>query len=144
MMKLISKFALPILITGILILLLSGNLLSTSPFIIVGQLFAIAINIWARRSFQAGQFNIHMDPREGQLLLSGPYRYVRHPMYAAALLFVWSSILGHLHPLSLVIGLIVTIVIAIRIINEDMVLRDHFTNYAEYARSTKRIIPFLI
>jgi protein-S-isoprenylcysteine O-methyltransferase Ste14 len=29
-------------------------------------------------------------------------------------------------------------------VNEDMILREHFTDYAEYSRTTKRIIPFLI
>ena len=144
MMKYISKFALLILIIGILILLLSGNLLSKSQFIIAGQLIAITIGIWARRSFQTGQFNINAEPREGKLLITGPYRYIRHPMYAAALLLIWSSIIGHLHPLSIVVGLIITFVIAVRIKNEDIVLRGHFIKYAEYARTTKRIIPFVI
>ncbi len=54
MMKLISKFALLILIIAVLYLLISGNLLSRSPLIIAGQLLAIALSIWARRSFQGG------------------------------------------------------------------------------------------
>jgi protein-S-isoprenylcysteine O-methyltransferase Ste14 len=144
MMKLISKFALLILIIAILYLLLSGNLLSLSPLIIAGQLLAITLGIWARRSFLGGKFNINAEPVDGPLLLTGPYQFIRHPMYTFALLFVWSSILGHLSLITAVIGLIVTSVIAIRIVTEEQFLRARYPDYAEYSRKTRRIIPFII
>ena len=143
-MKLISKFALLILIIAILYLLLSGNLLSRSPFIIAGQLLAVPLGIWARRSFQEEQFTIHAEPVSGPLLLTGPYFFIRHPMYAFALLFVWASILGHLSLVTVVVGLIVTSAIAIRIVTEEQFLRAHYPDYTEYSRKTKRIIPFII
>ena len=144
MMKLISKFALLILIIAILYLLLSGNLLSRLPFVIAGQLLAIALAIWARRSFQEGQFSVHAEPAEGSMLSTGPYRYIRHPMYTFALLFVWASVLGHLSLMTVAIGLIVTGVVAIRIVTEEQFLRARYPDYAEYSRQTKRIIPFII
>jgi len=77
MMRLISKFALLIVTLVILYLLISGNLLSRSPLIIAGQLLAIALAIWARRSFQGGQFSIQAEPVEGPLLLARPYQFLR-------------------------------------------------------------------
>jgi protein-S-isoprenylcysteine O-methyltransferase Ste14 len=144
MMKLISKFALLILIIAILYLLISGNLFSRSPLIIAGQLLAIALGIWARRSFQGEQFSIQAEPVAGPLLLTGPYHFIRHPMYTFALLFVWTSILGHLSLITVAIGLIVTGVIAIRIVFEEQFLRARYPDYAEYSRKTRRIIPFII
>ena len=144
MIKLISKFALLILIVAVLYLLISGNLLSRSPLIITGQLLAVALGIWARRSFQGEQFSIHAEPVAGSLLLTGPYHFIRHPMYTFALLFVWTSILGHLSLITVAIGLIVTGVIAIRIVTEEQFLRARFPDYAEYSGKTKRIIPFII
>ena len=143
-MKLISKFALLVLLVAILYLLISGNLLSWSPFVIAGQLLAIALSIWARKSFQGRQFSIHAEPVKGSLLSIGPYRFIRHPMYAAALLFVWASILGHLSLIPAVFGLIVTGVIAVRMVTEEQFLRVRYPDYAEYARKTKRIIPAVI
>jgi protein-S-isoprenylcysteine O-methyltransferase Ste14 len=144
MMKLVSKFALLILIIAILYLLISRSLLSPSPFVIVGQLLAIALSIWARRSFQTGQFSIDAEPAEGTLLATGPYQFIRHPMYTSALLFVWSSILGHLSFITVIMGLMVTSVIAVRIVTEEQFLRTRFPDYAEYSHKTKRIIPFII
>jgi len=143
-MKLVSKFALLILIIAILYLLISRSLLSPSPFVIVGQLLAIALSIWARRSFQTGQFSIDAEPAEGTLLATGPYQFIRHPMYTSALLFVWSSILGHLSFITVIMGLMVTSVIAVRIVTEEQFLRTRFPDYAEYSHKTKRIIPFII
>jgi len=142
--KIISKVALLVLVVAILYLLFSGNFFSLSPFVIAGQLLAVALSAWARRSFQSGQFSIHAEPNEGVMLRTGPYQFIRHPMYAAALLLIWSSVFGHLSLVTAIIGLVVTCVIAVRIVTEDQFLRLHFPEYAEYAQATKRVIPFLI
>lgn len=143
-MKLISKFALLIMGVTILFLLISGNLISLSPFIIAIQLLAVALSVWARRSFQTGQFSIQAEPEEGQVLSRGPYQFIRHPMYAAALFLIWAGILGHISSLTLIIGVIITSVVAIRIIVEEQYLRTCYPDYAEYSRITKRIIPLII
>ena len=144
MMELISKFALLNLIGAILYLLISGNLFSLSPLVIAAQLSAVALNLWARRSFPADQFNIYPEPKEGQLLRQGPYQFIRHPMYASALLLIWSSILGHISPINMLIGVMFTGVVAIRIVIEEQLLRTRYPDYAAYSRQTRRIIPFII
>lgn len=144
MIKIISKIALPVLGVAILYLMFSGNFFSLSPFVIIGQLLAIALSVWARRSFQSGQFSIHAEPIDGPMLRTGPYQFIRHPMYASALLLIWSSIFGHLSQVTIIIGFIVTCVITIRIITEDRFLLTQFPEYTEYSRTTKRVIPFLI
>jgi len=143
-MKTISKAALLILGVSILYLLFSGNFFSLSPIVIAAQVLAVALSVWARRSFQSGQFSIHEEPADGAMLQTGPYHYIRHPMYAAALLLIWSSVFGHLSLITVSIGLVVTAVIAIRIVTEDRFLRLQFPGYSEYANTTKRVIPFLI
>ena len=75
---------------------------------------------------------------------TGPYQFIRHPMYAAALLLIWSSILGHLSIFTAIVGLIVTFEVSIRIMVEEEFLHARFPDYAEYSRKTKRIIPFVI
>jgi len=144
MMKLISNFALLILILAILYLLISGNLISTSPFVIAGQLIAIGLSIWARRSFKDGQFSIHAQPVDRPLLLSGPYKFIRHPMYSSALLLIWSGIFGHISMINVIIGLIVTSIIVVRIVVEEQLLRTTYPDYDDYSKRTKRIIPFVI
>ena len=142
-MKMISKFALPIVIIAGLYLLISGDLFSANLFLVV-QGLAFAMMPWARRSFQAGQFNLFAEPNEGEMLSSGPYRFIRHPMYASALLIIWAGILGHFSPLNFGIGVIVAVVIVIRIADEEQYLRSCYPGYLAYAQKTKRVIPFVI
>jgi protein-S-isoprenylcysteine O-methyltransferase Ste14 len=142
-MKLISKFALPIVIIAGLYLLFSGNLFSLNLFL-VAQVLAFTVMPWARRSFQPDQFSIHAEPKEGRMLVSGPYQYIRHPMYASTLTIIWAGILGHFSSLNLVIGIIVTVVVSARIMIEEQYLRTHYPDYMDYSRKTKRIIPFVI
>ena len=144
MMRPISRLALVFVIVTILYLLISGNLFSRSPIIIATQIFAVALSVWARRSFPSGQFSIQAEPKDGQVLSRGPYQFIRHPMYAAALLLIWSGILGHVSPINLIIGVIITGVVAIRIVVEEQYLRTCYPDYTEYSRITKRIIPLII
>ncbi len=142
-MKTISKLALPIAILAGLFLLVSGNLFSFNLFLLV-QVLAVAVMPWARRSFQPGQFNIHAEPKEGQLISSGPYKYIRHPMYASALVIIWSGILGHFSLLNCIVGVIVTIVISIRMMVEEKYLRESYPEYVDFSRKTKLITPFIL
>jgi len=142
-MNFISKIALPVTLLAGLYLLISGNLFSINMFLVV-QLLAAAVMPWARRSFQPGQFNIHAEPREGSMISSGPYKFIRHPMYASALVIIWAGILGHFSPGNLIIAVIVTIVVFIRITTEEQFLHAHFPTYMDYSRKTKLIIPYII
>ena len=143
-MKQISKYFFPLFILSIVYLLLSGNLFSPSPFVIAVQVLALMLGIWARRNFQAGQFSTGADPKEGQLLMTGPYRFIRHPIYAIVLVLIWSSVLVNASISNIIISVIMTVVTGIRIATEEEFLRAHHPGYAEYSRKTKRIIPFII
>ena len=78
------------------------------------------------------------------MISTGPYRFIRHPMYAAAILLIWSSAPGHFSIMTAIVGLVVTLSVCPRIVAEEQLLRMRFPEYAEYARATKRIIPFVI
>jgi len=141
MLTIISKFSSLFMLAGVLLLLVRGDLFSWSPLVIIAQVGALALAIWARRTFAKDQFSTHPQPAAGPMINAGPYKYIRHPMYAAALLLLWSGILSHLSLINLLIGLVVTFTTAIRIINEERLLSEHFPDYAQYAGKTKRLIP---
>lgn len=139
----ISKVFFPLFVVTMLYLLISGNLLSPSPLVIAIQVLALALGIWARRTFKAGQFSTGAETKDGQLLMSGPYKFIRHPIYTTVLTLVWSSVIGHPSLTTLIVSVIMTVVTVIRIATEEQFLRARYQGYAEYSQATKRIVPFI-
>ena len=77
------------------------------------------------------------------LVMHGPYRFVRHPLYVVEEL---AAIAGFIEAFSLVAGLLLALQIAFqirRILNEEAVLAASFPGYARYQARTARVIPGL-
>jgi len=44
--------------------------------------------LWARLTFGGRSFHAGANPTAGGVVTTGPYRFVRHPIYAAILYFL--------------------------------------------------------
>lgn len=108
------------------------------------QLAAVLLMVWARVTFGRRSFHAAANPTAGGLVTRGPYRYIRHPIYAAILYFTWAAVLTNWHPLTLALGAVVTVGLGARIWAEERFLRATYPEYAEYAAATRRVIPGLI
>ena len=96
-----SVVPLLLVMASIVALGVTGNLFVWSPPVIAVQAGAIGLGIWARRSFQKGAFRVTATPGGSSIIRNGPYRFIRHPMYAAALLFIWAAVVSHVSALTL-------------------------------------------
>jgi protein-S-isoprenylcysteine O-methyltransferase Ste14 len=113
---------------------------------VVGVVLAIPAMIMPLWAMSANAYLSTMvriqDDRGQQVVTTGPYRYVRHPMYVGTVLF------GLCIPLYLgswwafvPCGLIVVIFI-VRTALEDRTLQEELPGYAEYAQQTRyRLLP---
>jgi protein-S-isoprenylcysteine O-methyltransferase Ste14 len=80
-----------------------------------------------------------------QLVTSGPYRWVRHPMYTAFILLgmAWFFLWGNWFISGLWLGA-TALAIATRLNDEEaMMLREFGAEYEAYSRSTGRLFPGL-
>jgi protein-S-isoprenylcysteine O-methyltransferase Ste14 len=132
------------LAAAILVLYFRHNLFSASPVVIGLQGIAALLMVWARVTFGVRSFHAAANPTEGGLVTTGPYRFIRNPIYSAILLFAWAGIAAHVSLLTILLGAFIAIAIALRIACEEIFLRGHFPDYEAYARRTPRIIPFVL
>ena len=138
-----SAFPLLFVLLAIVVLGVTGNLFSASPMAVAAQVAAVALNVWARVSFQKGTFRVTAAPGGTSIIRSGPYRFIRHPMYSAALLFVWAAVASHLSVLTVAIGIAVAGLCIIRVRVEDRLLRAAYPEYLAYSQSTKALVPYV-
>jgi protein-S-isoprenylcysteine O-methyltransferase Ste14 len=103
----------------------------------------IALVIWSRvslgRSFTA--FPRPVDA--GAQVVSGPYRWVRHPMYAGVLLCLagWGLMFQSLAVAAL--GVATAVLLDMKARREEAWLEATYPGYGEYRRRTRRLIPLL-
>jgi protein-S-isoprenylcysteine O-methyltransferase Ste14 len=83
-------------------------------------------------------------PEARTLVTSGPYKYVRHPFYAAEIVIVLGMILQYQLPWSLLLGAVVIALQVARSVYEERILSEAFPEYAAYKARTKRFIPGML
>jgi protein-S-isoprenylcysteine O-methyltransferase Ste14 len=132
---------LPVAIVGLLV---QHTLFAARPGLVVVQVLAVVLVIWARLTFGMRSLYYAANPTGGGLVTSGPYRFVRHPIYAAILLFVWAGITSHTTLLSVGLGILVSAATAVRILAEERLVTARYPEYVAYAARTKRVVPFLL
>lgn len=127
----------------ILGLLLRKSLVAYGALPISVQVVAVLLMIWARITFGRRSFHAAANPTEGGLVTWGPYKLVRHPIYASILYFLWPGVLTHVSPANVLLAVVGTASVALRIYAEEKLLSEKYPEYEHYAARTKRIIPFL-
>jgi protein-S-isoprenylcysteine O-methyltransferase Ste14 len=125
--------------------LISGSLIAKNFYLQIVELGALVLIVWAG-SIMMKHSKIRVAPEPAQnarLLETGPYRYIRNPMYFSGLSFMGALILDHFTILRLTIAILITIVLLKKISIEEKLLTEKFKGYTAYKSRTKRLIPFI-
>jgi protein-S-isoprenylcysteine O-methyltransferase Ste14 len=113
-----------------------------SPYALALVTGGIVLGVWTLFHNRPGNFNIRPEPKaSGRLVTGGPYRHVRHPMYAALLLFAAAEVLAYADAWKIVCALALAMVLWAKANLEERGLRAQFAGYAEYAARVRRFIP---
>lgn len=143
MARTVSIAALALMAGGFVGLVLTYSLFSPNPAVIGVQAAATALMLWARLAFGIRSFHAPANPTAGELVTRGPYAFVRNPIYTAACAFAIAG--GAAHPSWTTLGFVLLVVTGalVRIFAEERALRARYPEYADYARRTKRLVPYL-
>jgi len=105
---------------------------------------SLGLGGWTLLHNRLGNFNIHPAPRlDGVLVLGGPYRFIRHPMYSAVLLAAAALALLVSSWTSGCLWLALALVLLLKSRVEESWLCAHYPPYAVYCRGSKRFVPWL-
>lgn len=100
--------------------------------------------LWAMMVMKFGNFNIVPTPVEqGILVINGPYKVIRHPMYTSIYIFVFALLAGQFDYIKLVTSLMLVAGLIVKMFYEEDLLCQHYAGYKGYMLKTKRVIPFV-
>jgi len=107
-------------------------------------LLSLLLFVWTLAHNRLGNFNIRPAPKEGgTLVTSGPYRWIRHPMYtsvmlaAAALATVATTVVAWAAWAAL------AVVLGVKALLEERWVAQQHPAYAAYCLRCKRFIPWI-
>lgn len=112
--------------------------IATAIFLAAYAMYAEVMreNVWLSRTIEVQE--------DQQVVTTGLYGIVRHPMYAASLLLFLAMPLVLASPWSFVIMLLYVPIIALRIRNEEQVLERELQGYTEYKQRVRyKVIPYI-
>jgi len=112
----------------------------------IGQILfysGIVIAIWAAILLGPNLTPLPKPKPSGELIQSGLYRFVRHPIYFGVILvcFGWAGIEQTLY--TLVLAIILLIFFDLKSRQEEIWLTEKFSEYAQYKITAKKLIPFI-
>jgi protein-S-isoprenylcysteine O-methyltransferase Ste14 len=143
MLKALSMLGYLAMVGGLVGLLITRSLLSPSPFFIAPQVAAVALMIWARVTFGRRSFHLAANPTAGGVVTTGPYRFIRHPIYTAVCLLISAGAAAHLSWSAFLLCALVWGGAIARMFCEERLVVRQFPEYRQYAASTSRMIPFV-
>src|SRR4051794_27029317 len=143
MLKTLSIIGYLAMIGGLLGLLAMRAILSVSPLVISVQAAAVVLAVWARVTFRRRSFHVAANPTEGGLVTSGPYHFIRHPIYTAICLFAGAGVTSHWSWGAGACGVLVIGSLVMRMFCEETLVAKRYPEYRDYAANTWRMIPYV-
>jgi protein-S-isoprenylcysteine O-methyltransferase Ste14 len=117
--------------------LASGALTAVSILVItLGLGFSVYSLGWLGRSFG-------VVPQARDLVRSGPYRFVRHPLYVGEFVSFAGAVMAVITPFSALVFVFFVFVQTYRATQEEKVLRAVFPEYESYMGQAGRFVPRL-
>jgi len=102
----------------------------------------VIVGLYTLAHNKLGNFGIYPEPvPDACLVTTGPYRWIRHPMYTSLLLFMLGIALYH-HAWPNYVGMaLLTAAIFGKMQREEHHLHTRFADYSDYVKRTHRLLP---
>ena len=127
-------------IPGLNAFILPGNM--TTPIGLAVQIAGAVFYLRAKRELGAAWSGTVSIKVGHQLVRTGPYRWVRHPLYSGMILMSLGTAIVCNQPHAVIALVMMVVAYAIKIQTEERWMRDEFgADWDSYRRSTRALIP---
>jgi protein-S-isoprenylcysteine O-methyltransferase Ste14 len=124
-------------------LLLAEYRLNLLPHIIF--LVGFIVGIWALTHNQLGNFHIEPELKKNcQLITTGIYRWIRHPMYASVTLMMLAVVIMDPRAVQWLLWLFLINVLLLKAQREESLWISHDPCYLAYRAKSKYFIPYIL
>jgi protein-S-isoprenylcysteine O-methyltransferase Ste14 len=107
-------------------------------------LCAMLIALSALITNRPGNFNVRPDPKlSGTLIVHGPYRYIRHPMYTSLFFGGLGILFFQFSEYKLIAWFLLIITLCLKARYEEKALSLHHPEYLCYQQRSKAFIPWI-
>jgi protein-S-isoprenylcysteine O-methyltransferase Ste14 len=111
------------------------NVLSTAC-VLIGMIMMLVTIRHLGRSFS-------LVPQARSVVQTGPYRWIKHPLYLAEEIAILGVVLQYLTPVTVIVFVLHIGVQVSRILYEEDLLRRNCPEYSSYEASRWRLIPYV-
>jgi len=125
----------------------AGQIFSWILLIISGYLIIAGVILMKKKGKPESNRNeekLYQFERTTELIDTGIFKYIRHPLYSSLLFLTWGIFLKNASTELLIVSLLSTLFLYLTAISDEKECIDYFGDkYIEYMRKSKRFIPYI-
>lgn len=127
---------------GLLLLSTAGFTISAIALILLTA--SVLLVAWSIFAMRQSKLRISPVPADKAILItSGPYRFIRHPMYTAVLVGAAGLLCGYFNWIRLGMAITLALVLIIKLFWEEKMLAEKFSDYTAYKINTWHLFPYV-
>jgi protein-S-isoprenylcysteine O-methyltransferase Ste14 len=112
---------------------------------VAGTIAGATVAIWARLTIGTNWSGAVTLKEDHELIRRGPYGYVRHPIYSGLLVMGLASAIDYDQTYGFLLFTLVLILFIVKMRMEEKLMTQQFpSQYEEYRRQVKALIPFIV
>jgi len=130
-------------LASIIVIFISGTVLQYKIIYYCLIILCLIPGVWGMYTMKF-RFNVAPDLIYGsKFVTTGPYKYIRHPMYTSVLGITLIIVVFSFSYFLLMMWLILLVDLIMKLSYEENILLKEFSGYSGYKSKTKRLIPFV-
>ncbi len=114
------------------------------PWYFVFTYLSVFLALWATWVMRKSTLTVMPDPGNKFIIISkGPYRVIRHPMYASLFLFIIPLVIYDLNFINVSLFLLFAVNQIMKLIYEENIIVAKYPEYLNYKQKTWRLLPYI-